>query len=187
MGRNKHVQDKLRVEIDKNCDSEGKINFETISELPYLDQVWNEALRMHSPAGFTSRICTEAVELEFEGQRASIEEGIVVYIPIHQLHYDPEFYSEPENFQPERFDPENGGVKVFRDNAVFLPFGDGPRICLGMRFAQLQSKAAIASIIRNFELSVNSKTTEEYVIDPVEFISVKSGGMWMDFKPLTSL
>ena len=184
MGRNKHVQDKLRVEIDKNCDSKGKINFETINELPYLDQVWNETLRMHSPATFTSRTCTESVTLEFDGQKASLEEGINVYIPIQQLHYDPEFYEEPETFKPERFDPENGGVKAFKDKGVFLPFGDGPRICLGMKFAIIQSKVAIATIIRNFELSVNSKTAEKLTLDPVELINVKIGGLWLDFKPI---
>ena len=183
LARNKHVQDKLRVEINRNCDKDGKINFEVLNELPYLDQVWNETLRMHSPAAFISRICTEAVTLEFEGQKASIEKGINVYIPLHQLHYDPEFYDEPETFKPERFDPENGGTKAFRDKGVFLPFGDGPRMCLGMKFAQLQSKAAITSVIRNFELFVHSKTAEKLIIDPVEFINVKVGGLWLDFKP----
>lgn len=101
--------------------------------MPYLDQVFNETLRMHSPAMFTSRVCNETIELNFEGQKAPIEKGVVVYIPIHQLHYDPEFYPNPEEFKPERFDPENGGLKVFKDKGVFLPFGDGPRMCLGIR------------------------------------------------------
>jgi cytochrome P450 family 28 len=101
--------------------------------MPYLDQVFNEALRMHSPAVFTSRLCTEPIELNFEGQKAPIEKDINVYIPIHQIHYDPEYYPNPEEFKPERFDPENGGLKAFKDKGVFLTFGDGPRMCLGMK------------------------------------------------------
>lgn len=184
LANNKHVQDKLRVEINENCDKDGKINFETINEIPYLDQVWNETLRMHSPAVFNTRKCTESIVLESGGYKAPIDLGINIYIPIHQIHYDPEYYDEPETFKPERFDPENGGVKAFKDKGVFFPFGDGPRMCIGMRFAQLQSKAGIASIIRNFELSVNRKTAKKFIIDPVEFLNVKVGGLWLDFKPI---
>lgn len=187
MAKNKQVQDKLRTEIEKNCDKEGKLDFETLNDLPYLDQVWNETLRMHSPAVFTMRTCTEPIELEFQGKKAPIEKGINVYVPIQDLHYDPEFFDEPNTFKPERFDPEHGGVKAFKDKGVFLPFGDGPRTCLGMRFAQLQSKSAVASVISNFEMSVNGKTAEKLVIDPIEFLNVKVGGLWLDFKPITSL
>lgn len=155
--------------------------------MPYLDQVWNETLRMHSPATFTSRVCTESINLEYGGQIAPIEKGINVYVPIHQLHYDPEYYPEPEEFKPERFDPEIGGIKAFRDKGVFLPFGDGPRMCLGMRFAQIQSKAAIAGIIKNFKIAVNSKTATKLIIDPKEFINVKMGGLWLDLSPISSL
>ena len=138
---------------------------------------------MHSPAFFTFRICTEPVTLEFEGQKASIEKGINVYIPVHQLHHDPKFYNEPETFKPERFDPENGGTKAFRDKGVFLPFGDGPRMCLGVKFANIQSKAAITSVIRNFEISC--KTQKKLIIDQADFLNVKSEGLWLDFKPIT--
>lgn len=133
MGRNKEVQDKLRDEINSRCDDDGKISYETLNDISYLEQVWNETLRMHAPISFTGRKCTEEVELNYDGQSASIEKDINVYIPIHQLHYDPEFYSEPEKFMPERFDPESGGVKAYKDKGVFLPFGDGPRVCLGVR------------------------------------------------------
>lgn len=181
MGKNKRVQEKLRDEINKNCDKDGKINFETLNEIPYLDQVFSETLRMHSPAVFTGRVCTEPIELNFQGQKAPIEKGMNIYIPIHQLHYDPEFYPNPDEFNPERFDPENGGLKAFKDKGVYLPFGDGPRVCLGMRFAQLQSKAAIAAMVKNFKISVNDKTPKEQIIDPKEFINIKIGGFWLDF------
>lgn len=155
--------------------------------MPYLDAVFNETLRMHPPATFTSRVCTEPITLEFKGQKVAIEKGMNIYIPIYQLHYDPDIFEDPETFKPERFDNEHGGLKAFKDKGVFLPFGDGPRICLGMRFAQLQSKAAIASIVKNFAISVNSKTEEKLIIDPKEFINIKKGGLWCDLKPITTL
>lgn len=105
-----------------------------------------------------------------------------IYIPIQQIHHDPEYYPEPELFKPERFDPEFGGVKAYKEKGVFLGFGEGPRICLGMKFASIQGKAAVAAIIKDFEISVNEKTSKKLIIDPKELLNVKSGGLWLDFK-----
>ena len=144
-----------------------------------------ESLRMHSPLLFNSRECTEEFLLEADdGQKVLIEKGINVYVPINLFHYDPEYYTDPHTFYPERFDAENGGLKSFKDKGVYLPFGDGPRICLGMKFALLQSKAAIAEIVNNFEISVNAKTPEKLVIDPNEFMNINIGGLWLDFTPI---
>lgn len=62
----------------------------------------------------------------------TIEKGTVVVIPIYSIHHDPEHYPNPEVFDPERFNEANGGIKNYRDKGVYLPFGDGPRMCLGI-------------------------------------------------------
>jgi cytochrome P450 family 28 len=95
-----------------------------------------------------------------------------------------EFYTNPDEFIPERFDPEHGGIKEFRNRGVLMPFGDGSRICLGMRFALMQSKAAVIEIIKKFELSVNIKTQRPLVIDPKQFLNVVEGGLWLDMKAI---
>ncbi|XP_037925094.1 probable cytochrome P450 28d1 [Hermetia illucens] len=59
-----------------------------------------------------------------------VEKGIVVVLPYYALHHDPEYYLNPEEFIPERFSPENGGTKKYKEMGVFPPFGDGPRMCL---------------------------------------------------------
>lgn len=84
---------------------------------------------MHAQANFLNRECSEPVELtDSSGRKISFKKDDSVNFLVYSLHRDPEYFSEPEKFNPERFAPENGGVKAFQDRGVFLPFGDGPRI-----------------------------------------------------------
>ncbi|CAO1400894.1 unnamed protein product [Diamesa hyperborea] len=185
LGKNRNVQDKLRKEIRKCVDKNGEITFEALYDMSYLDQVFHETLRMHPPFTAISRECTVDTELiSKSGQTVMIEKGINIYIPTYQLQHDPEYYPDPEEFIPERFGKENGGMKAFKDKGVFLTFGDGPRICLGMKFAQMQSKAAIVGILSNFRIKVNDKTQNPLVMDPKEFLNIKQGGLWLNFIPL---
>lgn len=137
MAANREAQEKLRSEIAETIKEKGAINYDTLSEMPYLDQVANETLRMYSPAAFISRKCTEPIELiAAKDKLVKIEEDISLIIPVQSIHNDEEYYKNPEKFDPDRFSPENGGMKLYRDKGVFLPFGDGPRICLGKNKVQ---------------------------------------------------
>jgi len=88
---------------------------------------------LHPPGSTTNRKCTESYVLpEQSGVKPTIDAGTTVIFPLYSIQRDPEYYFSPEEFIPERFDPEFGGVKAFRDKGVLFPFGDGPRICIGM-------------------------------------------------------
>lgn len=140
---------------------------------------------MHPPFTSISRECTEDIELEYQkGKKVVIERGTNVYLPLYQMQRDAEYYPKPNEFTPERFDPEHGGIKAFKDKGLLLTFGDGPRICMGMKFAMMQAKRAVVEVIRNFNISVNDKTEPTVVFDPAEFINIKRGGVWLDYKPL---
>lgn len=110
-----------------------------------------------------------------------IEKGMGIILPVFQFQNDAEYYPKPRSFNPDRF---AAGPKEFIDKGTFLPFGDGPRYCLGMKLALMQTKAAIYEIIKNFKLSVNSKTDKDLVIDPDSLMNVKRGGIWLNFKSL---
>lgn len=132
------------------------------------------------------RVCNEDIEVEgIKGKKLLIEKGLPIYIPVLQIHLDPENYENPETFNPERFD--DGRIKDFKDKSIFLPFGDGPRICLGMRFAITQSKAAIVEILRNFDITVSNKMQKIPIIDPKAILNMKVGGTWIDFKPIDKI
>lgn len=84
-----------------------------------------------------------------------IERGTLTLIPVLGLHYDEEYYPNPEEFNPERFSEEN---KKKIPPFAYMPFGEGPRICIGLRFGLLQAKVGLCALLRNFEFRVSSKT-----------------------------
>uniref|UniRef100_A0A1L8E4E5 Putative cytochrome n=1 Tax=Nyssomyia neivai TaxID=330878 RepID=A0A1L8E4E5_9DIPT len=179
------TQKKLRQEIRDVIQKHGDISFEVIHEMPYLEMVVSETLRLHPPGPFVSKRCTETCELQMaENQMKTIEKGTPVVIPIYNIHRDARYFEDPEKFIPERFAPERGGTKVYRENGSYLPFGDGPRICLGMRFAQAQLRAAIVSIVKDFELTVDSKTSENLLLNPSQLLPSVLGGVWLQFKEI---
>lgn len=182
LGNNKKVQDKLREEIQNASKKNETIDYYTLINLPYLDQVFNETIRMHPPVTYSTRVCTESIELDgVKGHKYLVKEGDKLILPFYSLHHDQDHFERPDHFNPERF---NVGVKVFRDRGVFFPFGDGPRICVGMNLAILESKSAIVEIVKNFEISVDPTTPTELLIGPKEFVNIKTSKLFLNFKSI---
>ena len=102
--------------------------------LQYLDKVVNETLRKYPTIGFLPRICTETYKVP--DTDLVLEKGTRVIIPVYGIHHDPDYYPDPEIFDPERFNDEN---KAKRPNYTFLPFGEGPRICIGMLSTKIEN------------------------------------------------
>lgn len=87
-----------------------------------------ETLRMHPPGPGLLRICTKRYKIP--DSDIMLDVGAKVFVPVYSLHYDSKYYPQPEIFDPQRFTEEN---KSLRPNGTFLPFGDGPRICIGIK------------------------------------------------------
>ncbi|KAH8415075.1 hypothetical protein KR215_002227 [Drosophila sulfurigaster] len=73
-------------------------------------------------------------------------------------------------------------AKMYRERGVFMAFGDGPRICIGMRFAMAQIKAALVEVLTNFDVCVNPKTRKDNLLDQANLITSLKGGIWLDIK-----
>uniref|UniRef100_A0A1Q3FSN6 Putative cytochrome p450 n=1 Tax=Culex tarsalis TaxID=7177 RepID=A0A1Q3FSN6_CULTA len=184
LASNPAIQKQLRQEIREVQANKGGLTYDNIGEMTYLEQVLNESLRMHVITPTLAKRCTENVELtSSKGKKIRIQAGTAVNIP-HMVHRDPQYYDEPEKFKPERFAPEKGGNKPYREKGVYFPFGEGPRMCLGMRFALMQAKRGIVEIIDKFEISVSSRMKLPIVYDPKPFLLYPEGSTWLDFKVL---
>jgi cytochrome P450 len=95
---NPEIQDKLRAEIEEIMQDNEKPDYDLIAQMQYLDACVNEALRLYPPASMTDRQCNET--WEYKGLK--VEKGTVILVPIYAIHRDPEFWPNPEVFDPER-------------------------------------------------------------------------------------
>ena len=108
-----------------------------------------------------------------------IEKGVQVWVPIFAIQRDPEIYPNPDKFDPERFTPEN--IKA-RHPYAWLPFGEGPRNCIGMRFGLMQTKVGLATILSNFRVTPSSKTPIPMKFNPKGGILSPVGGMHLNIE-----
>ncbi|KAM5228527.1 cytochrome P450 3A11-like [Ctenodactylus gundi] len=139
------VQKKLQQEIDMALPNKAIPTYDTVMEMEYLDMVVNETLRMYPIANRIERVCKKDIELN----GMCIPKGTVLMVPAFALHRDAKHWPEPDVFRPERFSKKN---KDSIDPYLYLPFGAGPRNCIGMRFALMNMKLAITKVLQHFSL-----------------------------------
>lgn len=183
LATNPEVQDRVREEVTSVLKRHGdKLTFDSLQEMTYLDMVFAESLRMYPPVTFINRECTKAFKLETpSGASYEVEVGTPVIISVYALHYDPAIFPEPHTFNPDRFSEEN---KKIRHKYVYLPFGEGPRICLGVRFGTMQVKAGVAAVLSNFVVRATKRTPIPITPDPNYFMLCAKGGLWLQFDKL---
>nr|AAH59313.1 MGC68990 protein [Xenopus laevis] len=161
-------QKKLLREVDEFGREHKEADYNTVHELPYMEMVINETLRMYPPA---YRFAREAAR-DCTVMGLNIPAGAVVEIPIGCLQNDPRFWHEPEKFNPERFTAEE---KQKRHPFLFLPFGAGPRSCIGMRLALLEAKITLYRILKNFRFQTCDLTQIPLQLSAMSTLRPKDG------------
>lgn len=126
------------------------------------------------------RECTKDYTLPDVGK--TIKKGERVTLSVLGLHYDPDLFPEPEVFNPDRFSDENKHSIV---PFSYLPFGDGPRICIGARFALLQSRVGLAMLLNDYKFTLNEKMKLPMTFNKKSTILVADGGIWLTAKKIT--
>jgi cytochrome P450 len=113
--------------------------------MPYLEQILNEVERLHPPVAGGFR----GVVKPFEFKGYQVPAGWLAQYSILQTQRSPEVYTNPEQFDPDRFSPERQEAK--QKPFSLIGFGGGPRICLGIAFAKLEMKIVMAYLLRSYE------------------------------------
>jgi cytochrome P450 len=145
LGAHPPVKERLHVEVDDIL-GDNPPNAENISQLRYLNQVIKETLRLYPPIHAGNRIA--AVNLEY--QNYTIPAGSRVMYSIYLTHRHPDHWPDPERFEPERFSTDSGNPAAY----TYLPFGGGPRNCIGGAYAQVEAKVILARLLQKFEFEL---------------------------------
>lgn len=146
-------QEKIFSEIAEKFPGATELTYDGVQQLKHLDMVICETLRLYPPVVlFVNRLCREHTMV----MGHSLPAGANVIVPTWHMHHDPDIWHEPFKFVPERF---SQGDKAY-DPSVYSPFGLGPRICIGKRFAILELKLAICKIIRKYKVAQCDQTQD---------------------------
>ena len=142
LSQHPEVREKLLAELKSVLNGRAP-TLDDLPNLPYTEWVLNESMRLYPPAWTQGRRATEAFELD----GVHFPAGTMVMFSQWVIHRLPDIWGDPEAFRPERWDPANG-QKV--PPWSYFPFGGGPRICIGMPFAQLEAKLLLAAILQHY-------------------------------------
>ena len=159
------VQDRARAEAQSVLN--GSATGEDVAKLPFIRAIIDETLRLYPPAGIVSR--TAQAKDTLCGRE--ILPGDTVMIPIYALHRHEMLWDDPDAFRPDRFMGEKP------DRYAYLPFGDGPRICIGASFALQEAVIILATLLARFKfLPIEGKDP-----DPVMILTLRpEGGVWLN-------
>ncbi len=148
---------------------QGAISAEHIDKLPVVRQVLSESMRLYPPAPVLTRAVVQDTTLGGKDLQA----GSVVIIPIYAVHRHRKLWQDPDKFDPSRFEPEKEkGYSRYQ----YMPFGAGPRICVGAAFAMLEAMTMLATFVRGATFT----TKPGHVPTPVSRITLRpAGGMPM--------
>lgn len=135
------VQEKLRAEAQSVLKGE-TATADHVADLPYCEQVIKETLRLYPPAAFLARTAQEDDEL----CGREIRRKDTIMLPVYALHRNELLWDNPDAFDPDRF-----GEGADYDRFSWLPFGDGPRVCIGSHFAMVEAKIILSTLISRFK------------------------------------
>ena len=164
------VQDRARAEAQSVLGAR-TATAEDVPRLTYIRQVIDETLRLYPPAAFLSRTAQKDDEL----CGRAVRRGDTVILPIYALHRHKKLWSDPDRFDPDRFAPGHQ-----TDRFAFLPFGDGPRICIGANFAIQEAVIILSTLLARFRFArIPGKDPK-----PVMILTLRpEGGVWLSVTP----
>ena len=166
LSQNPHVLERLREEVDGVLD--GRLpTFDDLKDLPYTEMVIKESMRMYPSVWMLNG--RQPFEDTTVGEYG-VKKGSIIALSPYVMHHLPEYFPNPERFDPERFSAENID-KI--EKYTYFPFGAGGRVCIGQAFAMMEARLILATMVQNFDFEiVPDQTIEAY---PLVTMSIKDG------------
>jgi cytochrome P450 len=164
-------QDRVRIEVTARLGGRAT-GPDDLAAMPLVEQVLEEAMRLYPPVGLLAR--TVVAKDELCGR--TVQPNDIIFLPIWALHRHEMWWNKPEKFDPGRFAPKSRGTL---NKYQYLPFGAGPRVCVGADFAMMQARIILATLIRNFRFTPASPAPR-----PVMMMTVRpEPGVFLDIAP----
>jgi cytochrome P450 len=160
LSRHPDIYARLRAEVDEVLGGKTP-GLEDVPRLTYTLRVLKESMRLYPPAYIIGRRATEDVDIG----PYRLEKGLTAFINIYAMHRRAKYFPDPERFDPDRFRPE--GEKQMR--STYIPFGGGPRVCIGNQFALLEGQLALAVIAQR----VTFEPASDRVVEPEPLVTLR--------------
>ncbi len=163
LSRHPAVYARLRGEADAVLGGRTP-TFEDFPRLPYAMSVLKETMRLYPPAYIIGRQATRDVDIG----PYRLPQKMTVFVNVYGMHRRAKYFPDPEKFDPDRFRPETDK----QQKAAYLPFGGGPRVCIGNQFALLEGQLVLAALAQRVEFS----SANDRVIEPEPLITLRPRG-----------
>uniref|UniRef100_A0A1L8E4M3 Putative cytochrome n=1 Tax=Nyssomyia neivai TaxID=330878 RepID=A0A1L8E4M3_9DIPT len=177
LAKDHEIQAKVQEEIDEVTKKHGgQITYESLSEMKYLENCIDETLRMYTAVPVLNRECTK--EYQIPGTNITLDKGTKIFIPVQAIQTDAKNFPDPNVFRPERFATDAWNSEK---GLKYMPFGDGPRACIGLRMGKVQTKMGIVLILSKFNLRLGDKlqNTKKLKFEVKSFTPALEGGMFL--------
>ncbi|XP_055613819.1 cytochrome P450 6a2-like [Uranotaenia lowii] len=179
LARNQEVQSRARENVLQILQKHGSLTYEAVHEMRYIENCINESLRMYPPLPNLLRETTK--DYHVPEMNVTLQKNYQVLLPVYAIHHDPRYHPDPETFNPDRFNPDQSAN---RHPMAFVPFGEGPRNCIGLRFGMMQARVGLAVLLKNFRFRLSPKTPVPLKIVANSSVLTSEGGLWLHIERL---
>ncbi|NGN63313.1 cytochrome P450 [Streptomyces sp. A7024] len=173
LSRHPEAAERVAEEVDRVLGDREAPGYGDLRQLSYLDRVLREAMRLYPPGPYGAREATEELRLG----EYTVPAGTTLFYPFWAVHMNPEYWPEPEVFDPDRFTPE---ASAGRHRLAYIPFGIGPRSCEGAALAMVEATLVLATLLKRFRF----RPAEGRTVTPIErFVLWAAEDIHMELTP----
>ncbi|KAJ0175351.1 hypothetical protein K1T71_009492 [Dendrolimus kikuchii] len=176
LAKNEKALEKVLEEVDAYlAKHNNNINYECVHELPYLDACIDETLRLYPVLGMITRELMEDYKLP---NGTKLEKGLIVHLPVQYIQNNPKIWPQPEVYRPERFYEEE---KHKVQTCSYMPFGEGPRVCIGKRFAKMQMLTGLITIFKKYRITLGNEAPTKIEFNTATFTTSPKQNIFLKF------